>query len=254
MVNMSILPLTALFVASTTALPFSIAQRQSISGDQVGYAGSGMFRSELPAPSTTGASNPTTTYTHYTGDGSVAAGWPSQTDWIDYDIMWIQNKAAFIDQQPNTPSDNDNLHDAIISISTQYNIDKRLILAIVIQESHGNVRVETTQFPQGSNPGLMQSHDGKGSCAGLATCPKDMIDMMIEEGSATGSDGINLKDLIDGCAAEDVSKYYIAARKYNSGVNSIGPDGDLLAPGATASYAVDIANRLVGYVGGQGGQ
>lgn len=272
---MNLLPLTTLLIVSTAALPISLSQTRPTTNHRVGYNGNGMFSMimstaslpSLPSPPASGPtgarplgtpeasdSNSTVTYTHYTGDGSVAAGWPDQKEWIDYDTMWTQNKAAFIDKQNNTPEDNDNLQAAIEGVSTKYDVDKRLILAVVIQESNGNVRVKTTQFAQGSNPGLMQTHNGLGSCAGLTICPDEMIVTMIEEGSATGSDGVNLKDLMDGCGASDVTKYYKAARKYNSGVNSIGPDGDLSAPGATASYASDIANRLMGYVGGQGGQ
>ena len=48
---------------------------------------------------------------------------------------------------------------AITSISTASGIDARFILAIILQESTGCVRVITTQYSV-FNRGLMQSHNG----------------------------------------------------------------------------------------------
>ena len=47
----------------------------------------------------------------------------------------------------------------IQSIATTSSIDARFILAIIMQESSGCVRVITTQYSV-FNPGLMQTHNG----------------------------------------------------------------------------------------------
>lgn len=44
---------------------------------------------------------------------------------------------------------------------------------------------------------------------------------------------------------KDAQMWYRVAREYNSG--HVDPSGDLALGGATAAYASDVANRLVGW-------
>lgn len=61
------------------------------------------------------------------------------------------------------PNDSDeeiaDLKSAIQTVGSASGIDPRFILAIVMQESTGCVRVITTAYSV-KNPGLMQSHNG----------------------------------------------------------------------------------------------
>lgn len=57
------------------------------------------------------------------------------------------------------------MHSAILDISAVSGIDARVILAVILQESTGCVRVITTAYSH-DNPGLMQSFNGTGSCNG----------------------------------------------------------------------------------------
>ena len=52
-----------------------------------------------------------------------------------------------------------NMKKAIQSVSASSGVDARFILAVIMQESTGCVRVITTQYSV-FNPGLMQSHNG----------------------------------------------------------------------------------------------
>lgn len=65
-------------------------------------------------------------------------------------------------------------------------VDHRFILAIIMQESGGCVRAPTT-YGSVRNPGLMQSHDGTGTCNDnnyvQNPCPNSEIDQMIADGS-----------------------------------------------------------------------
>jgi len=65
-------------------------------------------------------------------------------------------------------------------------VDHRFILAILLQESKGCVRVRTTANPI-PNPGLMQAHDGAYSCnidgELLTPCPPSQIFGMVLEGA-----------------------------------------------------------------------
>ena len=135
-------------------------------------------------------------------------------------------------------------------------MDPRFVLAIVVQESKGCVRAPTTTGSH-SNPGLMQSDQGMGSCNTNDTmqdpCPQSEIHQMILDGVAGSNlDGDNLVYMLN-LAAEmgtsDIAQaYYRAARFYNSGPDSLKDNMELDSPGATRCYCSDIANRLLGWV------
>lgn len=196
-------------------------------------------------------------YTYYAGDGSTSAGWPSIDSWGTWDELWASNSAIMGETCGwNGWGDDDStteigyIQSAIESVSSASGVDERFILAIVMQESEGCVRVPTTDNGV-VNPGLMQSHDGTGSCAGTDPCPEAEITQMIEDGTEGTSSGDGLEQLIaqvesylgvDGTA----QVYYSAARGYNSGSIDYSNLDDGL--GSTACYASDVANRLTGWV------
>jgi hypothetical protein len=140
------------------------------------------------------------------------------------------------------------VHDAIQSVGSSANIDPRFILAVMMQESSGCVRVHTTTG-SAPNPGLMQS-GGQATCNSgtpMTPCPQSMIQNMI-------SDGINAAGGLKLTYAKangpgNAQKFYQAAYLYNSGINAPLSTGNLAANAATACYASDIANRLTGFVG-----
>lgn len=146
----------------------------------------------------------------------------------------------------------------IKAVANDTNVDPRFILAIMMQESKGCVRVQTT-YGSNSNPGLLQSHSGPNSCVGIDPCPASTIYGMIQDGVGGTPSGDGLAAIMDQLQAgnatnelnfgNDTSQtqmYYRAARMYNSG--SISPTGDLGLGVATHCYASDIANRLLGWV------
>lgn len=65
-------------------------------------------------------------------------------------------------------------------------VDHRFILATIMQESGGCVRAPTSNYGV-RNPGLMQDHNGAGTCNDnnlvQIPCPNAEIDLMISEGS-----------------------------------------------------------------------
>ncbi|KAK4958434.1 Protein nud1 [Elasticomyces elasticus] len=194
------------------------------------------------------------TYKVYTGDGTTGAGWPSQSDWTDWESMWTANmdyisiSCAQFGQADNSDEESADVKSAIEDIASSSGIDQRFILAVVMQESKGCVRAPTTNYGV-TNPGLMQSHDGTGSCNNGAVqdpCPSDEITQMIKDGSTGTAAGDGLEQTISQSGATDVSKYYKGARIYNSG--SIASSGKLEDGIATHCYSSDIANRLTGWV------
>ncbi|KAL9607485.1 MAG: hypothetical protein Q9167_007605, partial [Letrouitia subvulpina] len=196
----------------------------------------------------------TTSYIQYTGDGTTAAGWPDQSTWSSFEDLWSANTPLMLcsqfSQADNSPSETAFIKSAISSVSAFTGVDNRFILAVIMQESSGCVRAPTSNGGV-RNPGLMQDHDGKGTCndAGVVQdpCPNDEIELMVQEGTGGTDAGDGLQQCLSEAASDNVSQFYKAARIYNSG--SIDPSGDLGAGGATHCYASDIANRLLGYTG-----
>ncbi|KAL8713157.1 MAG: hypothetical protein Q9220_002678 [cf. Caloplaca sp. 1 TL-2023] len=226
-------------------------------------------------------------YHFHAGDGSTLAGWPHKEVWMSYGNMYflpilpffspstnppdrfshniplISRSCTFFHVPLNTPPETEAIHNATLLIALETNTDPRFILAIILQESNGCVRVPTTYYST-RNPGLMQSHNGPATCnegpAGpVYPCPYVTIEEMIREGTAgtsydTGMGLVEALRAADRMAASEgqpvgeagsVQRYYRAARIYNSG--SVDPSGDLGKGVATHCYASDVANRLTGW-------
>lgn len=123
-------------------------------------------------------------YTQFNGDGSTADGWPSVSDWIGFDTMFKINavtmgtSCAQFGQANNSPSEIQDIRKAIEDAANSTKVDKRFVLAVMMQESRGCVRVPTTAATV-ANPGLMQDHGGSASCnAGSAVqdpCPSSKV-------------------------------------------------------------------------------
>ncbi|KAJ0419508.1 hypothetical protein BJY00DRAFT_285796 [Aspergillus carlsbadensis] len=200
----------------------------------------------------------TTVYNVLGGNGKLAHGWPSlDAWWPSFDEMFEANRDTMANSctQWNVPNNSDdeidNISTAIKEVSSSSGVDARYILAIVIQESNGCVRAPTTDNGV-INPGLMQSHNGVGSCnnGGVSNpCPYDNIKQMITDGTVGTSDGDGLVGCLKAAGGTgDVSSYYRAARIYNSG--SIDSSGNLGLGIATHCYSSDVANRLTGWATG----
>ncbi|KAJ5267290.1 hypothetical protein N7478_010098 [Penicillium angulare] len=193
------------------------------------------------------------------GNGKIADGWPRIDQWADSLETMFENNKGTISVScaewglPNNSEDEIQfIKDAIFQAEKSSGVDARFILSIVMQESKGCVRVQTTNNGV-ANPGLMQSHDGPGSCnkngAIQNPCPRSEILQMILDGVEGTPAGPGLMALIaqEGGAA-DVTSYYKAARAYNSG--AVASNGNLGQGGATHCYVSDVANRLMGWTDG----
>ncbi|KAK5071246.1 hypothetical protein LTR64_007750 [Lithohypha guttulata] len=213
-------------------------------------------------------------YHIYTGDGSSAAGWPKMSQWVSFQQMFDTNantmKTACTNLGMASGSDTtDNeiahIYQAIQSVAAVTGVDHRFVLAILMQESLGCVRVYTTNNGV-ANPGLMQGHAGAHTCnpapkgvSGSMTfpCPYDQIQGMIQDGVGGTQAGAGLAGCLNdvvaaaqaaGATGMDGSNsqvYYQAARFYNSGsVDTTNLDNGF---SSTNCYASDIANRLTGW-------
>ncbi|KAJ5114343.1 hypothetical protein NUU61_000102 [Penicillium alfredii] len=194
-------------------------------------------------------------YQVFAGTGSAADGWATLKQWKSFDLLWIANSQnigkcdASWGVEDNTPEETSDMKEAIEEVTkdSPFKGYPEFIFAIMMQETKGCVRVKTTVAPDGSvsNPGLMQSHNGKFNCyengKGVKPCKKERIVGMIRDG-VTGSGGLS-DALQENGGKIDAETLYKVARTYNSG--SVAPSKNLGdGQGATACYATDIANRL----------
>jgi hypothetical protein len=91
---------------------------------------------------------------------------------------------------------------AIEQVAAETGVDHRFILAVILQESGGCVRVPTSNWGV-RNPGLMQSHDGSHTCNSDITgvisnpCSQATITGMVTDGVAGTSTGWGLADCIN---------------------------------------------------------
>ncbi|KAB2580097.1 putative exo-beta- -glucanase protein [Lasiodiplodia theobromae] len=198
-------------------------------------------------------------YTFYKGDGSPGAGWPTKDKWVSFEDMWNNNKQKILSKScsynswgaENSAAEMQGIYDAIQKIAVETKVDHRFILAIVVQESKGCVRVPTTgnADPNIFNPGLMQCHSGDTSCANKNPCPNSSILSMIREGTAGTPKGDGLAQVINQAqktfSTSDARAFYAAAKYYNGG--SIPPSNNLEDGCCTRCYSSDVANRLTGW-------
>jgi LysM repeat protein len=221
---------------------FGIAQRVNISlealvnlnpqlikvGDKLNIPAESTIPGDDDDPGTVGG-GPVISYS------GPASNFPDRGKWMKFSLMWQQNIPTM--KVSDTDSKIQFIHDSILSVATESGIDKRVILAVIMQESQGNVHVATTTSPGGiRNPGLMQSHNG---VEFSESDPQGSILQMIKDGTEGTSFGDGLVQLV-----KQYGDVYSACRAYNSG--SVDPNDLSNGLGATTSYVSDVANRLLG--------
>jgi len=162
----------------------------------------------------------------------------------------------------NTDNETAHVANAVLKYGDLSHVDPRLILATVLQASQACVRVPTTGGIGLWNPGLMQSHNGLGTCwpgsnqsvpnaaSQIVPCPQIQIDQMIYDG-VSGPSEYTLATLINSRCSSGVPRgYYEAFRMYNSGINGLTSDLSHPRQGdGTPQYVSDIANRVCGWNG-----
>ncbi|KOS22261.1 hypothetical protein ESCO_001554 [Escovopsis weberi] len=201
-----------------------------------------------------GVGNGVDRYVTYLGDGTTSQGWPAQSQWVSFENMFNNYKAQMSSscsawgQAGDSGPEIGAIWDGIQMAAAASGVDHRFILAVIMQESGGCVRVITSNGGV-RNPGLMQDHNGAATCNenGVKNpCPSATIYQMISEGVQGTTSGDGLANCINQSGRSDVSGFYRAARIYNSG--SVSSTGALQNGIATHCYASDIANRLTGWV------
>lgn len=204
-----------------------------------------------PYTSKSGAPAPADPASVYTCVGPNMYDYPKKSEWISFEDMWTIN-APQIKKKNQVGDYNQHIKAAIEDISTKSKIDARLILALIMQESWGEVKVGCT--PGVAACGLMQFIGGSGF---QASDPAGSIHQMISDAvyGVQGKPGF-LHRFRGG--SPDLSwtdsvywgNPYAAVRQYNGGLIT-SPELNVPQEGneITQTYANDIASRLLGWNG-----
>lgn len=177
---------------------------------------------------------------HYSGPSS---NFPGPDKWVSWETM-AAHSAEVMNTTGNSAQETQWVLDAVVTVSEELGIDRRCVLAVIMQESHGKVRVNSTTSPGAgvNNTGIMQAHNG---ASFDEADPQGSILRMVRDGAGgvpgpAGGDGY--KQLLDRYGND----FYVAARGYNSGDLGINHQDLSSGGGATNAYCSDIANRLCG--------
>ena len=152
------------------------------------------------------------TYILYTGPASTPP-YPAMSSWLNFSTLWKSNlpnigsNCVFSSGTvpPNTRAESLALRREIAAVAAETKVSASYILAMVMQESAGCVRVPTTSSWEGiSNPGLMQSFKGDATCNNggkmMQPCPTKMIRAMLLEG-VKGNQGVGISPALQQAGA-----------------------------------------------------
>lgn len=207
-------------------------------------AGGLSWYSANTAEGTTGQSDPSS-YTCYSGP---ASNFPAMDTWISFENMWALQVADALTPIGDTAIEQAAILHGIQKISASSLVDPRVILAVIVDESTGNINVGCTNNGV-ENCGLMQSHDPTDSSFD-ADHPYRSATQMIRDGTQGTAAGPGLVQYLnddpDTFTTTDGNLWEMF-RAYNSGAINV---DDLSDPmGATAAYVSNMANFLTGWNG-----
>lgn len=236
-----------LALALTTALP-TLSPRNGPTATVTDPVALTYYQPDLTR-GTPGYSVPNT-YQCFSGPSSTFVQKIPFRNWMSFDAMFARNKQYSLLPVGDTPAEATAIHDAIVAVAQKSKVDARVILAVVIQETTGNVRAPCTNNGV-QNCGLMQSYNP----ADTAYDPKNMqasITQMVVDGTQGTAAGPGLVQLFNGQGVKTMGSVWTVLRAYNSGCVNFKDLSD--GTTATASYVSDVANRLLGWNGyGDGG-
>ncbi|KAK6840283.1 hypothetical protein PG990_007129 [Apiospora arundinis] len=166
---------------------------------------------------------------------------PAKSTWKSFDELWKKNLPA-MKTKGDTQQETEDIKSALKSVGKKYSIEDRVLLSIMMQESHGDVRAKTTYSQPDNLPtgGLFQCWN----CPGFTSKPvtKAQITQMVEGGAKHFKENLSHWG-----NTMDPKSVYPALREYNSG--KVNPKDLSEAPQSTPSYVSDIAQRLGGWTG-----
>lgn len=186
-------------------------------------------------------------YTCYSGSASA---FPPLSTWISFSAMWGLQRISALVPIGDTWEEIGHIKNAIMTVSTDALVDTRVILAIIILESTGNVRVPcTTSYGGVQNCGLMQAYNPTQTSYNASIGSQSILQMVVDgtQGTETGPGLVQWLNHAAGVNFDASGNLWEALRGYNSGrMNDMQLSDGL---GATDAYVSDVANYLQGWNG-----
>ncbi|KXT02479.1 hypothetical protein AC578_4203 [Pseudocercospora eumusae] len=189
-------------------------------------------------------------HTYQCFDGNIA-DYPSPTHWLSFSDMWHINREQILSSNGGNTYLQHYIHEAIVKVSRESNIDARLILALVMGESRGKA---SSPCVGGNVPRCGILHVPKGSLLDEAQS-SEAVERMIREGIIGSPErGLGYAQLVQGkprVANVAPGCPFMAARAYHSG--SLRQNADQVELDwhnvEDAIFVSDFANRLLGWDG-----
>ena len=97
-------------------------------------------------------------HSNYTCYRGAASNFPAPSKWASFANLYAFQRSNALLPIGDSNAEAQAIYNAILSISKTAKVDARVILAVIVQESTGNVRVGCT-FNGVQNCGLMQSYN-----------------------------------------------------------------------------------------------
>lgn len=176
--------------------------------------------------------------------GGELSNYPSIEEWISWDALWDINREQILSSNGGDTYIQHYVQEAILQAERESNVDARLILAILMQESNGKASIDCVR----SKCGIM--HASKGSSFDKEKPRESIVQMVYDGVVGRPRSGPSLATLLSGKPQMKnlaVGCPYGAARAYNSG--SVKENLDDAGPKGQESYVNDVANRLLGWHG-----
>ncbi|KAK8131774.1 hypothetical protein PG984_008212 [Apiospora sp. TS-2023a] len=146
---------------------------------------------------------------------------PGKATWKDFDTLWAANVPS-MKAKGDHQSDVDRIKTALQSVGPKYGIEPRVLLCIMMQESHGDVGAFTTT----SKPDNLQT----GGLFQCYNCPGFYQQYGLSQSQITS--------MVEGGA-----KHFKGDLDHAVNQNNLSD-----APNATPAYVSDISQRLGGWV------
>lgn len=125
--------LLSTLLASTLALPTVFRRSVYLGYNAAGSVTSPQGQKSYEGNLAAGPSVPASSYQCYDGD---VANYPSVQSWLSFDALWDVNRDNILSANGGNTYLQHYIHDAILQVAGETNVNARLILALVMQEVH----------------------------------------------------------------------------------------------------------------------
>lgn len=195
---------------------------------------------------------PRTSDTSYKCYGPHPSTYPPPSSWLPFPTLWDLNRETILSANAGDVYIQHDIHTALLTVSTESNIDARFLLALLLQETSGRASTPCT----GPTPRCGLLHSPKGSLFNPSHPYKSILRMLRDGVHGSARRGPGLHDLLIGkpkFAGVEVGDYWSVARAYESGEVR---EGDLEWVRRVSGkgkgergFVNDVANRVMGWDG-----